>query len=101
MPRILVNDRVEVNGQLMVATGINEDKDTGREKTYISGQFITHQNYEVITSLESERYYVEGITIIKRVYDANDFNIVYEFEADGFEVKGGLSNLDIDVIDKI
>lgn len=95
MADILVNNRIRTKGNLVVFA-IDPSDDAK-----IEGQLITHGNYEIITSLESARYLVSGIEIKRIKFDSDDFNIIYEFKADEIDVKGGISNLDSDTINKI
>lgn len=92
MPDIRVNDRLDVKGELIFTV----DKDEN-----IEGQFITHGYHEVIQSLETNRYLLNDIEVYKEQFDANDYNIVYFFTAKTRIIKGGITNLNINIIHKI
>lgn len=92
MPDIRVNNRIDVKGELTFV--INSDNT-------IEGQFITHGYHELIQSLESNRYLLTDIEVYQEKFDANDYNIVYLFTAKNRIIKGGITNLDIDIIHRI
>lgn len=92
MPDIRINDRIDVKGELTFV--VNAD-DT------IEGQLITHGYHEVIDCLETNRYVLDDINVYQEKFDANDYNIVYLFTAESRQIKGGITNLDIDIIHQI
>ena len=92
MPDIRVNNRIDVKGELTFV--VNKD-DT------IEGQLITHGYHEIIECLETNRYLLTDIEVYQEKFDANDYNVVYLFTAKNRIIKGGITNLDIDIIHKI
>ncbi len=92
MPDIKINNRINVKGELTFV--VNKDNT-------IEGQLITHGYHEIIDCLETNRYLLSDIDVYQEKFDANDYNIVYLFTAKTRHIKGGITNLDIDVIHKI
>lgn len=78
MAEIKVNTEKFVNGRLTVE---REKIQISNEESQIltKGLFTTHEYFEEINTLESERYLLQGIEVIKESFGSNDYNIGYEF----------------------
>lgn len=80
---------IEVQGRMTFE--VNKIENEEGELVYItSGQLSMHNYIEGIVSIESARYKLNDIEIIREVFGTNDFDILYEFiltDAFAFEVK--------------
>ena len=91
MADIIVNDKTNIKGKMTISRSLDISKDP--VVLTIIGQLETHRYFEEITTLESERYAVTGITVLQESFGSDDFNIVYTFAADSLEIIGGETNL--------
>lgn len=96
MAKISVNDEFVVNGILTVKRFIDED-----EQVVIAGSFACHYYFEEIKKLETYRYSITDIDVKEEVFGADDFDIVYNFNAKSLDNKHGISNLTNEMISKI
>lgn len=78
MAEIKVNTEKFVNGRLTIA---REKRQVSNEESQIliKGLFTTHEYFEEIHTLESERYLLQGVEVIKESFGSNDYDIGYEF----------------------
>lgn len=78
MSEIKVNTEKFVNGRLTIE---REKIQISNEESQIliKGLFTTHEYFEEINTLESERYLLQGIEVIKESFGSNDYDIGYEF----------------------
>ena len=80
--RITTTDRktLEVNGHMTFRAEkiINEE---GDEDIIITGEMQTH------------RYIVLGIDVLRETFGTDDFSVLYEFKANDYMVKNGETNL--------
>lgn len=75
------NEEIEVQGRMTFESVRNEE---GGLSTY--GQLVTHKYIDGIDKIESSRYILKTVNVIREVFGTNDFNILYEFRLDdGFE----------------
>jgi hypothetical protein len=91
MAEIIINDDKLVKGMM----SINRQLDLSKNPPMltIAGQLQTHRYFDEITSIESERYRVKGVTVFQESFGSDDFNIIYSFLADSLEVINGETNL--------
>lgn len=99
MAQIIINDFKMVNGRLSITRTLNTSEE-GAILT-IAGQLATHRYFEEITSIETERFLLEDITVYQESFGSDDFDILYSFVANKFEVKGGESHMNEQQIKKI
>lgn len=89
-----------VNGKMTfkVSKVLNEE---GDEQMVCFGQLATHKYFETIQEIETDRYILRGVEVTDETFGTNDFNILYEFEAQDWEVKEEyLSEETIEMIEK-
>lgn len=78
MAEIKVNTEKFVNGRLTVAREKMQISDN-ESSIIIKGLFTTHDYFEEIHTLESERFLLQGIEVVKESFGSNDYDIGYEF----------------------
>ena len=92
--RITTTDRktLEVNGHMTFRAEkiINEE---GDEDIIITGEMQTHRYIESIDKIETHRYIVLGIDVLRETFGTDDFSVLYEFKANDYMVKNGETNL--------
>lgn len=96
MATITINKHHKVKGRLSISRGLTEHDDI-----IIGAILTTHRYFEEITEIESERYHLTDVKIIKEDFGSNDFDIQYTLVAQDLEIKNGETNLPIDVIEAI
>lgn len=96
MATIIINKHHKVKGRLSISRGLTEHDDI-----IIGAILTTHRYFEEITEIESERYHLTDVKIIKEDFGSNDFDIQYTLAAQDLEIKNGETNLPIDVIEAI
>lgn len=79
MSKIIVNDREEVEGRFSVQ--IYRDTSMNPPVLHREGVFITEDAsyFEVINTLKSKYYYIEGIDVYKETAGSEDRSRGYEF----------------------
>lgn len=106
MAKILITtgdgEVIETQGKMTFETIKREDEDGD---TYFEtiGQLAIHEYIVDINKIESARYLLENVDVYREVYGTDDFNILYEFTANGIDVSVKESNMDkgkIDVLRK-
>ena len=90
----------KVNGQITFSDQLIELEDNKRG-IYISGKMTTHLYIDNIDKIETHRYILTGVNVIRETFGSNDFDILYDFEAKDFIVKNGVTNLSNELIDSI
>lgn len=83
------NKVIQVNGRMTFEVNKVENED-GEITLVTSGQLSMHNYIEGIIGIESARYKLTNVDVIREVFGTNDFNILYEFVlTDGydFEIK--------------
>lgn len=88
------NELIEVQGRMTFEVNKIEDE-TGNVTLVTSGQLSMHNYIEGIIGIESARYKLTDVEIVREIFGTNDFNILYEFVlTDGysFEVKEDVLN---------
>ncbi len=87
---ILLNGTVVAKGAVSAAlyNKIERDEfgDIGQEIT-ISGMLETGYYLQDINTIETNRYYIEGVTVLEEHYGSSENKIVYVFQARMFQVK--------------
>lgn len=78
MAEIKVNTEKFVNGRLTIEREKFQN-DNNEIHVITKGLFTTHEYFEEIHTLESERYLLQGIEVIKENFGSNDYDIGYEF----------------------
>lgn len=96
MATIIINKHHKVKGRLSISRGLTENDDI-----IIGAILTTHRYFEEIKEIESERYHLTDVKIIKEDFGSNDFDIQYTLVAQDLEIKNGETNLPIDVIEAI
>lgn len=79
MSKVIVNDKDEVEGRFSVQ--VYRDTSMNPPILHREGVFITEDApyFEVITSLQSKHYYIEGINVYKETAGSEDRSRGYEF----------------------
>lgn len=88
-----------VKGRFTFETNLVEKN--GNEEIVVSGALSTHKYLDDITQIESNRYIVKNIKVYNEVFGSEDFNILYNFTADDYEIKGGETNLPLDIEEEL
>lgn len=88
-----------VKGRLTFEAKLIETEDG--EEIVIVGRMTTHKYIEDISTLETHRYVVEGVSVFREVFASDDFDILYEFIAKDYLVKNGETNLGNELIESI
>ena len=96
MAKIIINKNKEVKGKLSISRALTED-----DEIIIGAILTTHRYFEEITEIESERYHLTDVKIIKEDFGSNDFDIQYTLIAKDLEIKNGDTNLPNKVIEMI
>jgi len=91
--KIIINEESIALGKLSISR-ILDKTDEDNPQIKIKGLFSTHKYYEDIFTLETERYRIEGIEVIREDFGSTSFDIVYTFEATDLKIIGGESFLE-------
>lgn len=86
MAEIKVNTQKFVNGRMTIEREKLKDNN-GDTFIIAKGIFTTHEYFEEINTLESERYLLQGIEVLKETFASNDYDIGYEFLVGNLIVK--------------
>lgn len=74
---------------------------TSNGNIIISGQMTTHKFIEGINKIETHRYILSDVQIVKETFGSDDFDILYDFIAKDYFVKNGETNLSNELIESI
>ena len=106
MAKILITtgdgEVIETQGKMTFET-IKKEDEHGDIYFETIGQLAIHEYIVDIDKIESARYLLENLDVYREVYGTDDFNILYEFTANGIDVSVKESNMDkckIDVLRK-
>lgn len=106
MAKILITtgdgEVIETQGKMTFET-IKREDEHGDIYFETIGQLAIHEYIVDINKIESARYLLENVDVYREVYGTDDFNILYEFTANGIDVSVKESNMDkgkIDVLRK-
>lgn len=77
MSKVKINNSIIVDGKFTIE--IFADKNSKPTTIYKRGIFETDKYIEEISSLENERYFINGIDVYKETYGSEDDIISYEF----------------------
>lgn len=106
MAKILITtgdgEVIETQGKMTFET-IKKEDEHGDIYFETIGQLAIHEYIVDIDKIESARYLLKNIDVYREVYGTDDFNILYEFTANGIDVSVKESNMDkgkIDVLRK-
>ena len=106
MAKILITtgdgEVIETQGKMTFET-IKKEDEHGDIYFETIGQLAIHEYIVDIDKIESARYLLENVDVYREVYGTDDFNILYEFTANGINVSVKESNMDkgkIDVLRK-
>ncbi|MGL4878008.1 hypothetical protein [Paraclostridium dentum] len=86
MARLVITDgegnEIKVNGKMTfeVVKVLNADNEV---ELRVEGKMTTHKYIEDIISIESDRYLLKEIEVVREVFGSNDYDILYEFLVDG------------------
>lgn len=87
---VLLNGTIVAKGAVSAAListlNQNEFGDT-KQDIKIEGLLETGYYVNVLNTIETNRYYIEGIFVDRERYGSSDNNIIYDFRANSFEVK--------------
>lgn len=86
MATIKVNKEIFVEGKLTVERTLVKGENNSN-RVIISGGFTTHDYFEEIQTLESERYLLQNVEVHKEYFGSNDYDIGYEFIAGNLTIK--------------
>ena len=104
MAKILITtgdgEVIETQGKMTFETIKKEDED-GDIYFETIGQLAIHEYIVDIDKIESARYLLENVDVYREVYGTDDFNILYEFTANGINVSVQESNMDKGKIDAL
>lgn len=90
MSKVKINNSIIVDGKFTIE--IFADKNSKPTTIYKRGIFETDKYIEEISSLENERYFINGIDVYKEIYGSEDDIISYEFSFNSMQKsnkKGG------------
>ena len=106
MAKILITtgdgEVIETQGKMTFET-IKKEDEHGDIYFETIGQLAIHEYIVDINKIESARYLLENVDVYREVYGTDDFNILYEFTANGIDISVKKSNMDkgkIDVLRK-
>lgn len=91
MSKITINGNKEILGKLSVSRAA--DFSTNPITINIGGQLSTHRYVDEITTIETDRYKISGVSVFQESFGSEDFDILYLFTATKLVVKGGESHL--------
>ena len=77
MSKVKINNSIIVDGKFTIE--VFADKSNKPITIYKRGIFETDKYIEEISSLENERYFINGIDVYKETYGSEDDIISYEF----------------------
>ena len=88
---IIVNDRIKIEGKLNLTV---EYSPTDPRILSIEGSLVSSAGYLTpIYSLENERYRIDGITVLKELYDGEEDEIGYSFMARSYSIADRLTEV--------
>lgn len=88
MATIKINDLYTIKGKVSFSHYAEYDKDFEQwEDGGIKGQLVTHQYFDEIYQIETDRYIIKGCSVVEEAFGSDDFNIAYTFIANECEVK--------------
>ena len=89
MAKILITtgdgEVIETQGKMTFET-IKKEDEHGDIYFETIGQLAIHEYIVDINKIESARYLLENVDVYREVYGTDDFNILYEFTANGIDV---------------
>ena len=104
MAKILITtgdgEVIETQGKMTFET-IKKEDEHGDIYFETIGQLAIHEYIVDIDKIESGRYLLENVDVYREVYGTDDFNILYEFTANGINVSVKESNMDKGKIDAL
>ena len=104
MAKILITtgdgEVIETQGKMTFET-IKKEDEHGDIYFETIGQLAIHEYIVDIDKIESARYLLENVDVYREVYGTDDFNILYEFTANGIDVSVKESNMDKSKIDAL
>ena len=104
MAKILITtgdgEVIETQGKMTFET-IKKEDEHGDIYFETIGQLAIHEYIVDIDKIESARYLLENVDVYREVYGTDDFNILYEFTANGIDVSVKESNMDKGKIDAL
>ena len=104
MAKILITtgdgEVIETQGKMTFET-IKKEDEHGDIYFETIGQLAIHEYIVDINKIESARYLLENVDVYREVYGTDDFNILYDFTANGIDVSVKESNMDKGKIDAL
>ena len=97
MAVIKINNDSNVNiyGRLSVDREAVFNEEGQMTGTQVTGMLAVHEYIEEITEIESERFIIKNVTVVKESFGSNEYLILYYFIADDMDVKPDTLNDDI------
>lgn len=77
------NEEKVVNGRMTfkVSKAIDEN---GDDVMVCLGQLTTHNYFEEIRKIETDRFILENVEVTDETFGTNDFDILYEFQVHNY-----------------
>lgn len=104
MAKILITtgdgEVIETQGKMTFET-IKKEDEHGDIYFETIGQLAIHEYIVDINKIESARYLLENVDVYREVYGTDDFNILYEFTANGIDVSVKESKMNKGKIDTL
>lgn len=88
MAKIQINNELLVNGTCEFSIIKVED---GTVQCH--GRLMCHEYIEDIESITTDRYQLNDLDVYKETFSTADYNVLYEFQADDWDIKNTLSYL--------
>ena len=97
MAVIKINNDSNVNiyGRLSVDREAVFNEEGQMTGTQVTGMLAVHEYIEEITEIESERFIIKNVNVVKESFGSNEYLILYYFIADDMDVKPDTLNDDI------
>lgn len=81
MTILLINSETKIEGSMSVSMGLKNNS------LVIDGALKTDMYIEEIDCIESERYFIDGVTVISESFGTDNDDIIYNFTAKSMKVK--------------
>jgi hypothetical protein len=87
MALLIVNGDITTEGKISVSRTLRTN-DQGKAYVVIQGQLVMPQYVEEINDIEADNFAIEGMNVYEEDFGSEDSNIIYNFTAEKFFVKG-------------
>lgn len=82
MALVIINDDLEVTGQVTVNRFLVEDEN----RIAVKGVLQTKKYIEEINDIKTEKFHIKGVNVFQESFGSEDENIVYAFDAEDMEL---------------